>query len=158
MFFPIALIQSDKVTCQKISEVQYFTYKTLHSFVSLITNCKSEVSIYDIDGGRIEDNTIYDNESVGIHIASNSDAIVRHNKIYRNDCGVRVDDKSRGLIEENEIYDNFSPNVLVTTESEPILKRNRIRNKQIGVHFNCANGKLEENDIYDHTRSGIKIR
>ena len=126
--------------------------------MSLITNCKRKVCTYDIDSGRIENNAIYHNALVGIKIMSNSDAIVRHNKIYRNGRGISVEGKSRGLIEENELYDNFSFNVWVTSKSEPILEKNRIRDTQVGVYFDCADGKLKNNDIYDHTRSGVKIR
>ncbi len=44
--------------------------------------------------------------------------------------------------------------------SQPILRHNRIHSgKQVGIYFyDNGGGVLEENDIYNHSFSGIQIR
>ncbi len=49
---------------------------------------------------------------------------------------------------------------LLDTGSQPILRHNRIHSgKQVGIYFyDNGGGVLEENDIYNHSFSGIQIR
>ena len=46
------------------------------------------------------------------------------------------------------------------TGSQPVLRHNRIHSgKQVGIYFyDNGGGVLEENDIYNHSFSGIQIR
>lgn len=54
--------------------------------------------------GLIEHNNIYGNALAGIQIRTNSDPIVRHNKIHHGQHGgIYVHEKGQGLIEENEV-------------------------------------------------------
>lgn len=97
----------------------------------------------------------------GIQIRTNSDPIVRHNKIHHGQHGgIYVHEKGQGLIEENEVFANTLAGVWITTGSTPILRRNRIHSgKQVGVYFyDNGHGKLEDNDIFNHLYSGVQIR
>lgn len=69
----------------------------------------------------------------GIQIRTNSDPIVRHNKIHHGQHGgIYVHEKGQGLIEENEVYSNTLAGVWITTGSTPVLRRNRIHSgKQV---------------------------
>lgn len=101
------------------------------------------------------------NALAGIQIRTNSDPIVRNNKIHHGQHGgIYVHEKGLGLIEENEVYANTLAGVWITTGSTPILRRNRIHSgKQVGVYFyDNGHGKLEDNDIYNHLYSGVQIR
>lgn len=66
-------------------------------------------------------------------IRTNSDPIVRHNKIHHGQHGgIYVHEKGQGLIEENEVYANTLAGVWITTGSTPVLRRNRIHSgKQV---------------------------
>lgn len=83
--------------------------------------------------GLIEHNNIYGNALAGIQIRTNSDPIVRHNKIHHGQHGgIYVHEKGQGLIEENEVYANTLAGVWITTGSTPVLRRNRIHSgKQV---------------------------
>lgn len=101
------------------------------------------------------------NALAGIQIRTNSDPIVRHNKIHHGQHGgIYVHEKGQGLIEENEVYANTLAGVWITTGSTPVLRRNRIHSgKQVGVYFyDNGHGKLEDNDIFNHLYSGVQIR
>ena len=111
--------------------------------------------------GLIEHNDIYGNALAGIQIRTNSDPIVRHNKIHHGQHGgIYVHEKGQGLIEENEVFANTLAGVWITTGSTPVLRRNRIHSgKQVGVYFyDNGHGKLEDNDIFNHLYSGVQIR
>lgn len=71
-----------------------------------------------------------------LQIRTNSDPIVRHNKIHHGQHGgIYVHEKGQGLIEENEVYANTLAGVWITTGSTPVLRRNRIHSgKQV-----CSN-------------------
>ncbi len=101
------------------------------------------------------------NALAGIQIRTNSDPIVRHNKIHHGQHGgIYVHEKGQGLIEENEVYANSLAGVWITTGSTPVLRRNRIHSgKQVGVYFyDNGHGRLEDNDIFNHLYSGVQIR
>lgn len=101
------------------------------------------------------------NALAGIQIRTNSDPIVRHNKIHHGQHGgIYVHEKGAGLVEENEVYANTLAGVWITTGSTPVLRRNRIHSgKQVGVYFyDNGHGKLEDNDIFNHLYSGVQIR
>ena len=50
--------------------------------------------------------------------------------------------------------------ILSVAGSQPVLRHNRIHSgKQVGIYFyDNGSGVLEENDIYNHSFSGIQIR
>ncbi|MPC27295.1 F-box only protein 11 [Portunus trituberculatus] len=101
------------------------------------------------------------NALAGIQIRTNSDPIVRHNKIHDGQHGgIYVHEKGQGLIECNEVYANTLAGVWITTGSTPTLRRNRIHSgKQVGVYFyDNGHGLLEDNDIFNHLYSGVQIR
>lgn len=56
------------------------------------------------------------NALAGIQIRTNSDPIVRHNKIHHGQHGgIYVHEKGQGLIENNEVYANTLAGVWITT-------------------------------------------
>lgn len=56
------------------------------------------------------------NALAGIQIRTNSDPIVRHNKIHDGQHGgIYVHEKGQGLIECNEVYANTLAGVWITT-------------------------------------------
>lgn len=72
-----------------------------------------------------------------LQIRTNSDPIVRHNKIHHGQHGgIYVHEKGQGLIEENEVYANTLAGVWITTGSTPVLRRNRIHSgKQVSLNM-----------------------
>uniref|UniRef100_A0A915EMP9 F-box protein 11 n=1 Tax=Ditylenchus dipsaci TaxID=166011 RepID=A0A915EMP9_9BILA len=127
----------------------------------IFTGNQGGVYIFGEGRGLIEQNNIYGNALAGIQIRTNSDPIVRLNKIHDGlHGGIYVHEKGKGLIEENEVYGNTLAGIWVTTGSSPILRKNRIHSgKQVGVYFyDSGHGLLEENDIFNHLYSGVQIR
>ena len=95
----------------------------IHLMYRYLLSCES-VSNYNYLGNAL----------AGIQIRTNSDPIVRHNKIHHGQHGgVYVHEKGQGLIEENEVYANSLAGVWITNGSTPVLRRNRIHSgKQVG--------------------------
>lgn len=76
------------------------------------------------------------NKQIYPQIRTNSDPIVRHNKIHHGQHGgIYVHEKGQGLIEENEVFANTLAGVWITTGSTPVLRRNRIHSGKQVRHF-----------------------
>lgn len=67
--------------------------------------------IYDIivhvGEGRLEENDIYGNALAGVWIKTDSNPVLRRNKIYNGkEGGVCIFNNGRGLLEDNDIFNN----------------------------------------------------
>jgi parallel beta-helix repeat protein len=135
-----------------------------------ITNCNENVGIndnhqqfgvsfYDNAGGVLEDDEIFDHNSLGIEIRTLSNPAIRWNKISNCEDGVSVHEQGRGLLEENEIFDNAMAGVVIETESDPTLRRNKIHDSQeLGICMrDGGNGLLENNDIFRNGKASVLI-
>lgn len=131
----------------------------------------------------MEENEIFDNAMAGVWIKTESNPVLRRNKIYDGrDGGVCIFNKGRGLkldfygfnlsfvifhlksdffvvgvLEDNEIFRNAQAGVLISSESNPTLRRNRVFDgRAAGVEItNGATASLEENYIYNNKFGGL---
>lgn len=83
--------------------------------------------IYNGGQGILEDNEIFDNAMAGVWIKTDSNPILRRNKIHDgHEGGVCIFNNGKGVLEENDIFRNSLTGVLISTSSYPVLRRNRI--------------------------------
>ncbi|VDO31155.1 unnamed protein product [Brugia timori] len=114
--------------------------------------------VYNCGKGVLEDNEIFDNAMAGVWIKTESNPVLRRNKIYDGrDGGICIFNKGRGLLEDNEIYRNAQAGVLISTDSNPILRRNRIyKGRAAGIEItNGATATLEGNHLFQNEFGGL---
>jgi len=63
--------------------------------------------IYNSGEGLLEENDIYGNALAGVWIKTDSNPVLRRNKIYNGkEGGVCIFNSGRGVLEENDIFNN----------------------------------------------------
>lgn len=83
--------------------------------------------IYNGGLGILEDNEIFDNAMAGVWIKTESNPILRRNKIHDgHEGGVCIFNNGKGLLEDNDIFRNALTGVLISSQSSPVMRRNRI--------------------------------
>lgn len=108
--------------------------------------------------GLLEENEIFDNAMAGVWIKTESNPVLRRNKIHHGrEGGVCVFNCGKGVLENNDIFRNALTGVLISTSSFPVLKSNRIFDGgAAGIEItNCAGGVLEGNEIFNNRFDGI---
>lgn len=106
------------------------------------------------------ENDIYCNALAGVWIKTESNPVLRRNKIYSGkEGGVCIFNSGRGLLEENDIFNNAFTGVLISSGSRPVLKKNRIfGGKAAGIEVtNGGGGTIENNEVFDNDFDGISL-
>ena len=106
------------------------------------------------------ENDIYCNALAGVWIKTESNPILRRNKIYSGkEGGVCIFNSGRGLLEENDIFNNAFTGVLISSGSRPVLRKNRIfGGKAAGIEVtNGGGGVIEDNEVFDNDFDGISL-
>jgi parallel beta-helix repeat protein len=116
--------------------------------------------VYNGGLGIIEHNEIFDNAMAGVWIKTESNPVLRCNKIHDGrDGGICVFNAGRGVLEENDIFRNAQAGVLISNQSNPTLRRNRIFDGQAaGVEItNGSTATLECNKIFNNKFGGLSL-
>lgn len=106
----------------------------------------------------LENNEIFDNAMAGVWIKTESNPVLRRNKIHDGrEGGVCIFNGGKGLLENNDIFRNTLTGVLISTSSFPVLRGNRIfEGGTTGIEItNGAGGIIDSNEIFNNKFSGI---
>ena len=94
-----------------------------------------------------------------VSISNSANPILRRNIIKNGKgIGVLIYDHGKGILENNIITDHPHSCIEIRNESNPIFKANLIANsKSFGILMINSNAIIEQNDIFGHFQSGVKI-
>ena len=125
--------------------------------------CNNEVGIIvrNLASPDIYENFIYDNIDQGVLICSNSNAIIKHNKIYRN---IKANLAYGGLlseltiIEENQIYSSRCEGIFCFRVNEgATIRNNEVYDNNDGIVLMNSSVTITENTIFANARSGVLV-
>jgi parallel beta-helix repeat protein len=109
------------------------------------------ISIGAASNGTLINNTIYNNEAIGIRLSSLSSNIsIIDNKIYNNPLGINFDDAHNSTIYNNTIWNNSGNGI----ELEANSNNNKIINNTL---FNNTNNEISSDESYSNLISNNTI-
>jgi len=113
------------------------------------------------DGVRIQDNNIMNcnsYSSMGIHLDSAGDALIRDNIIDNNDIGIFADSSKTNDLVNNTISNCSSEAIKIQSSDNNRLYDNAVSKNRYGTYIKDCNGiNISNNTIYSNTFRGIGL-
>lgn len=104
-------------------------------------------------------NTLHDNTSTGIAIASSSSNGLVDNEIFSNTTGIYTAESSNTLILHNKVFDQSDFGLKLVNSSNSVILNNIIQNNQDeGIHAATSNNVIiSGNKIRSNSGTGVKL-
>jgi len=113
------------------------------------------------DGVRIQDNSIKNcnsYSSMGIHLDSADDVLIRNNIIDNNDIGIFADSSKTNDFVNNTVSNCISEAIKILSSDNNRLYDNAVSQSRYGVYIKDCNGiNISNNTIYSNTFRGIGL-